>query len=138
MGQGNQKECTVSRLDALAARDLGHLVEDGSDLGTDATFQAAESTDVLAIRLVFGDPIDGISTIPEGSVDGQTMPATTRLSVIKDAIKRAPQIGDTVRIESGAMAGEWAVAGVLADQGDGCNLALRWDRPYSVGRTPKA
>jgi len=128
----------VSRFDTMAARDLGLLIEDGSDLGVDATFQAAESSSVLTIRLVFGDPIDGISTIPEGSSDGQTMPATTRLSVIRDAIGRLPQIGDTVRIETGAMAGEWAVAGVLADQGDGCNLALRWDRPFAASRTTKA
>jgi len=128
----------MSRFNDMVAGDLGRLIEDGSDLGADATFVAAESSTELAIRLVFGDPGDGLQAISEGTTDNRTAPATTRASVIQDAIGRPPQPGDLVRISSGAMAGEWAVSAVQLDQGDGANLSLRCDRMFSAGRVSKA
>lgn len=125
----------MSRFDDMVAADLGHLIEDGSDLGVDGQFLAAEAPGTaVEIRLVFGDPSDGLQTMPEGVADNTTAPATTRTSVIVDAIGRPPQAGDTVRVTSGAMAGEWAVVAVALDQGDGANLSLRRESTFAAGR----
>lgn len=125
----------MSRFDDMVADDLGHLIEDGSDLGVYGQFLAAENpATAVEIRLVFGDPSDGLQTMPEGVADNTAAPATTRASVIVDAIGRPPQAGDTVRVTSGAMAGEWAVVAVSLDQGDGANLSLRQERSFAAGR----
>jgi hypothetical protein len=121
----------------MAAADLRRLVEDGSDLGVDATFRAGEGK-TFAVRLVFGDPTDGLQLTPEGASDNQAAVATTRLSVIQDALGRPPQNGDGVVIDAGAMAGEWIVSGVQLDQGDGAVLGLRYDRPFSAGRVTRS
>lgn len=129
----------MSRFDDMLASDLGHLIEDSSDLGVDALFIAAESPATgLAIRLVFGDPTDGLQAIPEGTADNRSAPATTRISAIEEAFGRPPQPGDLVRIDSGAMAGEWVVSAVQLDQGDGANLSLRFDRPFSAARVARS
>lgn len=125
----------MSRFDDMVAADLGRLIEDGSDLGVDGLFLAAEATGTgFDIRLVFGDPTDGLQTMPEGVAVNTIAPATTRTSVIVEAIGRPPQDGDTVRIAAGAMAGEWAVVAVALDQGDGANLSLRYERMFAAGR----
>ncbi len=125
----------MSRFDDMVAADLGLLIEDGSDLGVDGQFLAAETPGTTVdIRLVFGDPSDGLQAMPEGVADNTAAPATTRASVIVEAIGRPPQAGDTVRITTGAMAGDWSVVAVALDQGDGANMSLRQDRSFASGR----
>lgn len=127
----------MSRFDDMVARDLETLLEDGSDLGTDAKLIPPEGGTV-AIRLVWGDSADGLQAVPEGVTDNQTSPATTRTSVIADAIGRPPQHGDKILVEAGAMQGEWAIVGVQLDQGDGANLALRYERQIVASRGNRA
>jgi hypothetical protein len=121
--------------DDMVAADLERLTDEGSDLGLAASFLAAEAPATeVPIRLVFGDPTDGLQAMPDGVSDNIIAPATTRTSAIVDAIGRPPQAGDSVRIATGAMAGEWSVVAVALDQGDGSNLSLRREGMFAAGR----
>lgn len=128
----------MNRFERMVQRDLGRLLEDGSDLGADAEYRAAESSAWMPVRLVFGDPTDGLQILADGASDNRTATATCRLSAVQEAIDRPPQAGDTVRVRDGAMAGEWAVTGVAFDQFDGANLALRCERMFSAGKAARA
>lgn len=128
----------MSRLDDMAALDLGRLLEDGSDLGSDAEYRAAESGAWMPFRIVFGDPTDGLQSVAEGMANNRTATGTARLSFLVDAIGRLPQSGDTVRVKEGAMAGEWSVTGVQLDQFDGANLALRCETMFTAGRAVRS
>lgn len=121
----------------MASDDLESLIDENSDLGQAAVYRSAEGTEV-DIRITVGDMADGIQVIFEGSTSNRTVPATTRLSTIVDAIGRNPLERDRVIFATGAMTAEWSVVGVQPDDADGVQLALRHERYLSAGKVGKS
>jgi hypothetical protein len=125
----------MSRFDDMVADDFARISGESGDLGEPAQYLAAENTSqLLDVRVVFGDATDALQAMPEGTADNRTALASVPYAAIVATFGRLPQAGDTLLVAAGANTGTWRVVAVSHDQGGASNLSLRDESIFAAGR----